>query len=199
MSLTRFFVLWYFLNYDIPGCPVNFGLWSKIAGIGGAPLQNLLNFASAMFTTNLIVAAAGDAVAPLSTAWFAAIAGAVVVGSAGDFFPLSKGFSLASSGNAFNIAFFLASGGFGFLDFLIHTALETVSAVSLGHVTIAYEQKFGAFINETVTGPFGGAAQFVVVVSALNLLVGHMIPLDLKPGFDVFGIVGKVVALFQLA
>jgi hypothetical protein len=203
MSLTRFFATWYILNYDIPGCPVNFGLWNKFASICGEPLNILLNFGTAMFSLNLVVAASGaaGAHAMLSAGWFGAIAAAVVAGTAHSFFPLNKGFSLKSSAagtEAFAVAFFIASNGFAVIDWAITYALSLVGDLTLGNVNIDYSQAFGSKINDAVTGPFGGVVGFVVTVTALNHLVGHLIPVETGKGFDLFGVVGKVFKAVQL-
>jgi hypothetical protein len=198
-TVTRFFVLWYILNYDIPGCPVNFGLWQKVSDLAGEPLQILLNFGSAVFNANLVITAAGaaGAHAVLSTGWFNAVVAAVVTGSAANFFPFNKAFTIPSGNDDFAKAFFIASNGFAFVDFFIKTVLGLVAALTT--VEIAYTQDFGAQANDLICGPFGGVAAFVGTVATLNLLFGAMIPIETGKGFDMFGVVGKIMDAAQLA
>ena len=203
MSLFRFFMIWYVLNYDIPACPVEFDVWGKFSNLGGDALKILLGFGSAMFTSALVGRAVNGAHAEFSQEWFQAIVAGVIVGTAGSFFPLSKGFSLQKSvaaSNALAASFFIASNGFAHLDFVIHSVLGFLSAVTFGvSDVIKYDQAFGAAINNFVTGYFGSVSNFVITVVAVNYLFGSMIPMDLKKGFDAFGLMDKLLALFQLA
>lgn len=118
----------YVVNNDIPMCPAPLGIWDKVSGVGGDALNNLLGFGSTIFTTNLIVGAC-SAQAVFSGDWLRAIITAVVVGTAGSFFPLNKGFKLANSAEAANamcIAFFLCSGGLGFVDTMVRNSVDIV-------------------------------------------------------------------------
>jgi hypothetical protein len=199
ITLFRFFMIWYLVNYDIVGCPVEFGIWKKVSSFGGDALKILLGFGSSMYTSALVGAAVGGAHAMFSTAWFQAIVAGVVVGSAGSFFPLSKGFSLSKtvgSSNALAASFFIASDGFNMIDVAINAVLSLVK--DLTTVRIDYNLNFGQTINSTITGPFGGVSNFVISVIALNYLFGGMIPMELKKGFDAFGLMDKVLAAFQL-
>lgn len=200
MSLFGFFFMWYVVNNDIPMCPAPLGIWDKVSAFGGDALGNLLGFGSEVFTTNLIIGACSAQTA-FTGDWMRAIIMAVVIGTAGSFFPLNKGFKLANSAEAANamaIAFFLCSGGFGFVDTMVNLAISLIGDFTFGVLVISFECGFGAQVNTAVTGPFGGNNGFVITVVALNYLFGHLVPMATGKGFDVCGLLGHVLELFQL-
>lgn len=200
MSLFGFFFMWYVVNNDIPMCPAPLGIWNKVSAFGGDALSNLLGFGSEVFTTNLIIGACSVQTA-FTGDWLRAIIGAIVIGTAGSFFPLNKGFKLANSAEAANamaIAFFLSSGGFGFVDTMVNLAVSLVADFTFGVVAISFNCGYGAMVNDAVTGPFGGNGGFVVTVVALNYLFGDLVPMATGKGFDVFGLTGRVLEFFQL-
>ena len=96
------------------------------------------------------------------------------------------------------IAFFLSSGGFGFVDTMVNLAVSLVGDFTFGVLVIPFNCGFGAQVNDAVTGPFGGNNGFVITVVALNYLFGHLVPMATGKGFDVFNILGHVLELFQL-
>jgi len=209
-SLTSFFFAWYLMNHDIPFCPVEFDLWGKVTGFGGHALDVLLGFGSNVFTTNLIVAAVGtSAGACFTTSWFQAIAMGIITGTAASFFPFNKGVKFAVSDEATHAmasSIFIASDGFAIIDFFTGVVLwfvktYTMNVVDLtGNATIT---TIGAEINKAILPHFGGAAAFVVTMSALNYLFGDLLSesfeqINLKPGFDGFGILSFVLGKCQL-
>jgi len=200
-AFKSFAILWYIINYDIPACPVKFNLWAKVADAGGEALNLLLTFGTLMFTTSLTVAAVSGPQALLSSAWFAAIATGVVAGNAGSFFPLNKGFTLPNN-DALAISFTIASGGLGHVaDAIVNKSICLLNACTFKVLdsTLQLDCKYGGMADDLVTSPFGGLANFVVVVVALNYFFGEMSGLNLRNGFDAFGLVDKLLELFQLA
>jgi hypothetical protein len=195
-SFAGFFAMWYFINFEIPFCPHNFKIWGTISDFGGHALETLLTLGSTIFTTNLIISAAGGPQTMFTLKWFQACTLGVLAGTAAEFFPFNKGVKFVKSEahtHAASAAFFIASNGFGFIDHAVGQITQHIGQAN---------PNIGEQINGFVCEPFGGVAQFVLTITILNALFGHLlaehVPLSMKSGFDVFGLVDKLFALAQL-
>jgi hypothetical protein len=200
LSMFSFFSLWYVVNYNIPGCPAELNVWGTISNVGGEALNILLGFGTAMFTTNLVIAASSQADL-FTSAWFVAVSSAIIAATAGSFFPLSKGFKLGNSdeaANAFAIAFFIGGNGFQVVDTVTNAIIDLAEDATLDAVDVPFNMELGAKLNTLVCDPFGGVGAFVVTVVALNHLFGDAVPMATRQGFDVFGVMDKVLNLIQL-
>jgi hypothetical protein len=209
-SVFAFFMLWYFVNYDIPGCPANLNLWGKISDLGGEALNILLGFATATLTTNLIIDKVDEEMkvegadnTMFSDDWFQVVTWGVIVGTAASFFPLNKGFSFensAAASNAFAISVFIASNGFVVIDFTLKAVINLVQDCLFDFVSlegVSEKMTLGETANTFVTEHFGGLSQFVVVVSLANHLFGSLVPIETGKGFDLFGVLPKVIKFFN--
>lgn len=167
---TLVFVCWYLTNHNLP--LVDFDLWGTISGAGGAALGNIMGLASTMFTTNLIIGAAGSASSSAGAfgfSIFTAVTMGVVAGCAGDFFPLDKGINVGG-GAAFDraalISIFVATNGFATLPFVG----ATVGPIIAG-----------------ITAHVGGTAGAVRAITVINHLFGDFIPVNPLDGvYDAF-------------
>ena len=118
-----------------------------------------------------------------------------VAGSAGNFWPASKGITFentAAHANAFAVSAFVAGNGFALLDTVVAFIVSQVPSVA---------DKVPAFtVGATINGYLPMTpSQFVIVVTLVNMIVVPHIPgLTLKPGFDVFGAVGKIEKFLRL-
>lgn len=108
-ALSLVAVAWYLCNHDLPFTTVN--VWSLVTGSPAAGVvQFLLSGCSKLFTAKLVIAACGAAskAGPLGFSVITPIAVGALVGSASEFYPLSKGLSAkscsANMNNALNVA-----------------------------------------------------------------------------------------------
>jgi hypothetical protein len=169
-TFTLVFICWYLTNHNLP--LVDFDLWGTISGFGGAAMGSVMNLASNLFTTGLVIAAAGNAggdAGVFGFSIFGAMTAGVIAGCAGDFFPLNKGINVSSSDNFERtalIAFFIATDGFATLPFV-----GTHVASILGNVT----------------GHVGGNAGFVRLLTVIYHFFGDFIPVNPLAGvYDAF-------------
>ena len=199
-DVPNLFFLWYVINKDIPFCPVNLNIWGQIEELGGEPLQDLLDLGSELFSTGLIIQAVGAATTVFSGAWFKSIAMGAIAGTASNFFPFNKGVKFARSealSNAVAVSFFVASDGFKVIDYFVTEFITNTTALK--------NPEIGSWLNENLVNSVGsGAADFVVLITIVNLLFGHilrdLIPCPaMKKGFDMFGIVDFVFEKAQMS
>lgn len=93
-AVTLVFLCWYVCNHDLPF--TSFNLWNTVSEPLGPAFQKFLGTCSVIFNTNLVIAAAATTSAPglLGVSLFTPLFMAVLVGAAGQFFPLNKGVNL---------------------------------------------------------------------------------------------------------
>jgi len=195
-TLSGFFCAWYIMNHDIPFCPVKFGLWEKVVDFGGVTLELLLDFATETHNTSMMMLVV-TAQTPFTTEWFKTIAMGVMTGTATSFFPFNKGLKFSVSDehtNALASSVFIASDGFKLVDFFLSKPLAVIGQADLS---------IGNCLNSYLCDTCGGVATFVLVVTAFNFLFGDVVSgiigKDLKPGFDVFGVLQFVLGKCQLS
>lgn len=136
-AMTLAFVCWYFTNHSIPF--VNFDLWETVTGFGGDALAHVLDIASLIFTTNLVIAEATAATSAATAglfgfACFGPIIMAGAAGTANDFLPLGQGVKIAVSAageRAFLAAIFISSNGFAAIP---HVGTYLAKAIGLVNV-----------------------------------------------------------------
>jgi hypothetical protein len=136
-SMTLAFVCWYLTNHKVPF--VNFDLWGTITGFGGDALAHVLDIASLVFTTNLVIAEATAANSAATAGFFGfACFGPVIMASAAacanDFLPPSKGVKITVSEageRAFLAAWFISTNGFAAIP---HVGVYLAKAIALVNV-----------------------------------------------------------------
>lgn len=92
--VTLAFIAWYVCNHDLPF--TSFNVWTTISEPLGPTFQKFLGFCTVVFNTNLVIAAAatGSTAGLLGVSLFTPLFMAILVGAAGEFFPLNKGMNL---------------------------------------------------------------------------------------------------------
>lgn len=140
-DMTLSFICWYLTNHEIP--LVKFDLWGTISDAGGAALGHVLDLASLIWTTNLVLSSVnvtGDN-ALFGFGVFGAVAAAHAAGCAGSYFPLNKGIEIDTSSaeaeRATWTALFISSKGFAALPFVGQFVSQAVTAVNVINLTNA--------------------------------------------------------------
>lgn len=156
--VTLVFLCWYVCNHDLPF--TTFNVWTTVSEPLGPTFQKFLGTCSVVFNTNLVIAAAASPskAGLLGVSIFTPIFMAVLVGAAGEFFPLNKGIDLSKCSQA-----------------AFDSAAIAVYTVGMGYA-LANGPEALSTLNGHIDSFCGGHVVLAAVV--INHLFGSLIPMS---------------------